>query len=461
VKRILVIDDDPMERKLLSALLGRSAGYSVALAEDGPEGLEAAGRVSPDAVVLDVQMPGLDGMEVLKKLKQDQPRLPVVMLTGVADVAKAVEAVKLGAYQYLTKPFDGDQLLFTLKNAIEKNELLGEMDRLRKSAGKGPALSRLIGSSPALELALEQVRKVAFSNLTVLIQGETGTGKELAARAIHEESPRGNQPFVAVDCGALSETLLESELFGHEKGAFTGADRRKTGQIALAQGGTLFLDEAGNLPLGLQTKLLRVLQERQVRPVGAERSFPVDVRFVAASHEPLEKHAQSGKFRQDLYYRLAEFTIPLPPLRERKEDIPLLAKRFLEESSVELKRAVGSIDPEAEKLLMAHAWPGNIRELRNVIRQGVLLTPDSAVHAAQVKGLLGKGKAAGEAPGPLEVPLSPGLSLKEIGVRAVEEAEKQAIRNVLKSTGGNKAKAAKILKTDYKTLHLKVKKYNL
>ena len=306
-----------------------------------------------------------------------------------------------------------------------------------------------------------QIQKVAGSSLTVLIQGETGTGKELVARALHDESPRRNKPFVAVDCGALAENLLESELFGHEKGAFTGADRKKEGQLVLAQGGTLFLDEVGNLPLGLQTKLLRVLQERMVKPVGAAKEISIDVRFIAATNAPLGMEAKAEKFRQDLYYRLAEFTINLPPLRERKEDMPFLTQHFLEEATVEFRKPVSPIWGEVAQMLLAYSWPGNIRELRNVVRQAVLLASGSQVETGTVKDLLGKSKSPVESPGPVEVPLFPGSSLKEIAESAVEEAEKQAIRKVLRSTGGNKSQAAKILKTDYKTLHVKIKKYGI
>jgi len=259
----------------------------------------------------------------------------------------------------------------------------------------------------------------------------------------------------------LAENLLESELFGHEKGAFTGADRKKDGQLKLAQGGTLFLDEVGNLPMGLQTKLLRVLQERQVKPVGAEKPFAIDVRFIAATNAPLEAEAKVGKFRQDLYYRLAEFILNLPPLRDRREDLATLCRYFREEATVEFKKPVGNISGEAAMLLMAHVWPGNIRELRNVIRQAVLLTNDPVIELGTVKDLLGGSKSSRESPGPVEVPVLPGQSLKKIAENAVEEAEKQAIRHVLKSTGGNKSQAAKILKTDYKTLHVKIKKYGL
>ncbi len=460
MKKILVIDDDPIERRLLQTVLGKVGGYEVLTAENGQLGLERA-VASVDAVLLDLQLPDMSGMEVLKKLKASRPALPVLMLTGVTDIQKAVEAVKLGAHQYLTKPFENDQLLITLGHALEKTELLSQMEELRQRAGKGPALSRILGHSPGTQEVVAKIRKIAASDITALIQGETGTGKELVARALHDESSRRNKPFVAVDCGALAENLLESELFGHEKGAFTGADRKKEGQLVLAQGGTLFLDEVGNLPMGLQAKLLRVLQERQVRPVGAEKSIPIDIRFIAATNAPLESESEEGRFRADLYYRLAEFTINIPPLRDRMEDLSELARHFLVEASVEFHKPVGSFSGGANLLLSAHTWPGNIRELRNVIRQSVLLTPDNTIHKEQVRDLLGKSKSRRESPGPVEVPILPGQSLKEIAEKAVEESEKQAIRSVLKATGGNKSQAAKVLKTDYKTLHVKIKKYGL
>ena len=460
MKKILVIDDDPIERRLLQTVLGKVGGYEVLTAENGQLGLERA-VASVDAVLLDLQLPDMSGMEVLKKLKASRPALPVLMLTGVTDIQKAVEAVKLGAHQYLTKPFENDQLLITLGHALEKTELLSQMEELRQRAGKGPALSRILGHSPGTQEVVAKIRKIAASDITALIQGETGTGKELVARALHDESSRRNKPFVAVDCGALAENLLESELFGHEKGAFTGADRKKEGQLVLAQGGTLYLDEVGNLPMGLQAKLLRVLQERQVRPVGAEKSIPIDIRFIAATNAPLESESEEGRFRADLYYRLAEFTINIPPLRDRMEDLSELARHFLVEASVEFHKPVGSFSGGANLLLSAHTWPGNIRELRNVIRQSVLLTPDNTIHKEQVRDLLGKSKSRRESPGPVEVPILPGQSLKEIAEKAVEESEKQAIRSVLKATGGNKSQAAKVLKTDYKTLHVKIKKYGL
>jgi DNA-binding NtrC family response regulator len=459
VKKILVVDDDPIERRLLSTVLGKVGGFEVVTAETGALGLERAVE-SVEAVVLDLQLPDMSGMQVLKKLKETRPSLPIIMLTGVTDVAKAVEAIKNGAYTYLTKPFENDHLLQTLRHAVEKNELLSQVEELRQRT-KGPALSRILGQGDRIREVVKQIQKVAGSDLTVLVQGETGTGKELVARALHDESHRREKPFVAVDCGALAENLLESELFGHEKGAFTGADRKKEGQVKLAQGGTLFLDEIGNMPLGLQTKLLRVLQERQVKPVGADKAFDIDIRFVAATNAPLEAQAKAGKFRQDLYFRLAEFTISLPPLRDRQEDLPLLARWFFEEAASEFRRPISVISGEAAIRLMAHAWPGNIRELRNVIRQAALLSTDSLVEADTIRDIIGKSKSPLETPGPVEVTFLNGESLKEIAEKAVEQAEKQAILHVLKSTGGNKSRAAKILKTDYKTLHVKIKKYNI
>src|SRR5665213_105029 len=460
MKTLLVVDDDAIERKLLQTLLGKVGGYHVVTAEDGASSIAQAAKVSPQTVILDMNLPDMNGLEILQKLKTSHPLVPIIMLTGVTDLQTAVKAIQQGAHNYLTKPFENDQLMIAVQNAVEKYELLTEMKQLRQKAGNSPALSRILGKSQAVQDLISQIQKVADSQFTVLIQGETGTGKELAARALHEESSRRHNPFVAIDCGAISENLLESELFGHEKGAFSGADRKKEGQLVLANGGTLFLDEVGNLPLGLQSKLLRVLQERQVRPVGANQSQSIDVRFIAATNAPLEEEAKAGKFRQDLYYRLAEFTLQLPALKDRREDIPILAKRFREEACVELKRTVSSISEEAAELLLNHSWPGNIRELRNVIRQAVLTTADFEIHADQIKHLLKSSKTA-EAPSLVEMAVPAGMSLKKIGVNAVEEAEKQAIRNALRSTQGNKSQAAKILKTDYKTLHVKIKKYGL
>ncbi len=461
MKKILAVDDNKAECTLLELALENVRGYEVLTATSGRAALDQAVRFAPDAVILDLLLPDINGLEVLKELKKSQPNLPVIMLTGYSDIRNAVEAIQMGADNFLIKPFENDQLLLILRHAVEQSELLSEVTALRRKAGRmGPALFVITGKSPAIMEVVRHIQKVADSNLTVLIQGETGTGKEPAARALHEESSRRDGPFVAVDCGALPENLLESELFGHEKGAFSGADSRKPGQFELAEGGTLFLDEIGNLSLSLQAKLLRTLQERQVRPVGAVKAFSVDVRIIAATNTPLEGAAKSGQFRQDLYYRLAECTLQLPPLRDRREDIPPLAQRFREEACREFKRPVTAVSEEALELMKTHSWPGNIRELRNVMRQAVLLTHDSTIHAEQVKALLGASDRS-EASGPLEVPLLPGMALRKIVESATEQVERQAISNALRSTHGNKSQAAKVLDVDYKTLRLKIKKYGL
>jgi two-component system, NtrC family, response regulator HydG len=304
---------------------------------------------------------------------------------------------------------------------------------------------------------VDAVRTVAPTNFTVLVLGETGTGKELVAQAIHRASERRQQPFIALDCGAIPEALLESELFGHEKGAFTGAERRRAGQFQLAEGGTVFLDEIGNLPIGLQAKLLRVLESRHVQPVGGATATPLDVRFVAASNHDLQERVNAGEFRADLFFRLAQYTIAIPPLRERTGDLAYLAQRFLEEARIELRRPVQEIRPEALDLLVRHRWPGNVRELRNVIRQAVLQTTELAIRRDVVRALVGK-------PGTAETPVrhaAAGRSLKAIAEEAALAAERQAICETLRSTRGNKSQAARALSVDYKTLHLKMRKLGI
>jgi len=305
---------------------------------------------------------------------------------------------------------------------------------------------------------VRQIEQVAESGFSVLVQGETGTGKELVSRAIHEESLNRDQPFVAVDCGTLPDNLMESELFGHERGAFTGADRRKDGRFVLAERGTIFLDEVGNLPVAIQPKLLRVIQERQVIPLGSSTSRAIEARFVVATNSPLEAAVKAGTFRQDLYYRLAEFTIVVPPLRERREDIPLLAARFRQQASVELRRGVGGIEPVAIELLQEYPWPGNVRELRNVIRRAVLVSENYNIGADELRQLLRNGESRAVAE--TEAATSMG-TLREIAERAVEDAERQAIQSVLKKTRGNKSQAARLLCIDFKTLHVKMKRYGM
>jgi two-component system nitrogen regulation response regulator GlnG len=455
--RILVVDDERDMRWLLAEVL-RAQGFEVATAEDGQGALERVQVEAPAAVILDLRMPGLDGMETLTKLKAIAPQVPVIMLTAYGNIPAAVQAMRLGAYDYLSKPFHNDDIVLTVGRALERQALLAEVETLRSQLGEGGSLKELMGPSQEIQKVVQGVNQVASSTFTVLIQGETGTGKELVARAIHQQSARCEKPFIALDCGAIPETLIESELFGYEKGAFTGADRKKEGHFQLAEGGSLFLDEISNLPLPTQSKLLRVLQERQVRPLGGKRAIPVDVRILAASNVSLEAEMRAGRFRQDLYYRLNEFTLNLPPLRERQEDILYLAKRFLEEACMELRRPVHGISEEAAQLVLRHSWQGNARELRNAIRQAVLLSPD-VIRPDHLVALGAGGLVAPSAGEP-----SPGLagvSLREASEKAAALAERQAILRALQATRGNKSEAARLLRTDFKTLHLKMKRYGI
>jgi len=456
--KILVADDNEMNRRLLSAIF-EGQGFAVKLAENGEQALAAIRAEQPWVVLLDLRMPGMDGLETLKKMKSAAPELPVIMLTAHGDLPAAVEAIKLGAYDFLGRPIQNDKLILTVRRALERRQLMGQVQDLRRQLDAAGSLSRFNTAGPEIQKIVRQIQQVAGSTLTVLIQGETGTGKELVARSIHQQSPRAEKPFIAIDCGAIPENLLESELFGYEKGAFSGAERRKEGYFQAAEGGTLFLDEVPNLSTATQAKLLRVIQERQVQPLGGTRTLPMDVRFIAAANDSLDSRVSSGKFRQDLYYRLAEFTILVPPLRERPEDIVVLARRFQEEASVELRRPIRGISEEAAEVLKKHAWPGNVRELRNLIRQATLQAAGPLIEANDVRQV--GAKRAPPAPVPAPGPVSLGGSLKEISETASAEAEKLAIVAALRASHGNKSKAAKFLQVDYKTLHLKIKRYRL
>jgi DNA-binding NtrC family response regulator len=456
--KVLVVDDDALNRRVACRIFS-AEGFDVAEAGDGRAALERAAADAPDVVFLDVQMPDIDGLAVLETLKQQLPGVPVVMLTGSRDVKTAVRATQLGAFDYLTKPIDRDELVATARRSLETRALRLEVQELRRqvSSGPGDALAAQMGTSPEAARVVEQVSRVAASPFTVLILGETGTGKELVAQAIHRSSDRRRRPFVALDCGAIPEQLLESELFGHERGAFTGADRRKVGSFKLAEGGTCFLDEVGNLPLTLQAKLLRALESKEVQAVGADRPTPMAVRFLAATTDDLQRRVENGQFRADLYFRLAQYTIPLPPLRERPADLAYLTQRFVEEASVELRRPVQAVLPEALDRLRAHTWPGNVRELRNVVRQAVLHAEDFAIRAEDIR-FSSIGARASQAQGPVEIG---DRSLREIASAAAAAAERHAIVETMRGVAGNKSRAAKALKTDYKTLHVKIKQLGI
>jgi DNA-binding NtrC family response regulator len=450
---LLVIDDDEITCRIIDAIF-TAQGMTVSAAHDAASGSRCIADGAPDVIILDLNLNDADGLDVLTSVRETHPSLPIIILTAHGAIKSALHATRLGAFDYLTKPIDRDELLVTVQRALNTRALQHEVEHLRRQVSEG-GLSALMGRSPLARAVVEQVRVVAASNFTVLILGATGTGKELVAQAIHRQSDRGSKPFIALDCGAIPETLLESELFGYEKGAYSGADRRKEGQFQLAQGGTFLLDEIGNLSAALQAKLLRVLESRQVHAVGSTRARDIDVRFVAATNADLQERVRSGAFRADLYFRLAQYTISLPSLRSRAADIPELAQRFLEEASVELRKPVHAITPQAIALLQQHAWPGNVRELRNVVRQAVLETRELVIRPDVLALCLNR---------KLE-PASPDeagtKSLREIAEDAAREAERQAIQEVLRQTKGNKSQAARTLKTDYKTLHLKMKSFGI
>ena len=463
--KILLVDDVASNRRLLRATLEREQ-HVVIEAPGGIEALSLCATELPALVLLDLRMPEMDGIETLRRLKSYAPDLPVVMLTADNDIAAAVQAIKLGAYDFLTRPLDEERLLLTIRHALERALLRDQVENLRQLVSQGGYVSKLLLPSPTMRAIVDQIQQVAKANLTTLIQGRTGTGKEVVARAIHQESDRSDKPFVAVDCGAIPDTLVESELFGYEKGAFSGADRRRDGYFQAAQGGTLFLDEAANLSLTAQAKLLRVIQERQVMPIGAGRAIAVDVRIIAATNADLEDKVRDGTFREDLYYRLAEFTINLPALKDRPADIAQMARAFVEEASVELHRSVSGIDDQALALLQSYSWPGNVRELRNVMRRAVLQATHVLIQETDIRPLLSKSGAplvaADAAPAVASSPINlDGLSLKEIATAAQEAAEKQAIAAALLTSQGNKSSAAKLLKIDYKTLFTKLRRYGL
>lgn len=457
--RILVVDDEPDLRFVLRSLF-EDAGFHVDEAEDGERALEFVAAAPPDVVLTDVRMPKVKGTELLQRLRRTHPDVPVVLLSAVEDIATAVDAIHKGAFDYQSKPYDPQRLLLTVKRAAEQRALKREIHQLRNGDSQSPDFGE---SAAAVDLQRTIDLVAAQPSLSVLLVGESGTGKEVVAREIHRRSPVAQGPFVAIDCGALPEPLMESQLFGHKRGAFTGADRDRTGLFQLADGGTLFLDELGNLPLPLQAKLLRALQERAVVPVGGDEPMPFRTRLLCATNAALDEDVRAGRFRIDLYHRVAEFTLPLPPLRTRKQDIAHFARRFLAEANRELGRQVEGLTTAAERWLVAQAWPGNLRELRNAIRRAVLLCTEREL---DVDGL------AASQSGPAHDLAEPVANLVHDDVdgdasladrvrRASDQLEAQILQDTLRECGGNKAKAARALQIDYTTLHRKLKRHNL
>ena len=441
--RILVVDDEEIVRESLSGWLAKD-GYTLATAHDGPTALEMVRQGRWSILLVDLKMPGMDGLQVLEAVKQAQPDVAVVIMTAYATVETAVEAMKSGAYDYLVKPFDPEELSLMMVKIVAQQALVRENVLLRKVLKRDFHFRDMVSKNPAMHRVFDLARSAARSQSTILVLGESGTGKELLARAIHAESPRQSAPFVAVSCAALTETLLESELFGHEKGSFTGAVSRRKGRFELAHGGTLFLDEIGDISAKLQLDLLRVLEERKLVRVGGSDAVDIDVRIIAATNRDLRKAVADGQFREDLFYRLNVIPILLPPLRDRREDIPLLIEHFLEHLSVETDREIEGVSADALAALMRHDWPGNVRELRNVLERGMVIAKDKLIQTEDL------GLSAGAIR--LEA-YDPSLTLDEV--------ERRHITTVLQHSGGNVTQAARTLAIDRVTLYNKIRKYGL
>ncbi len=440
--RILIVDDDIVVRDSLGKWF-ESEGFEVTIAPGAAAALETLSRERFDLALVDIKMPGVDGIELQAKLRQIEPEMPVVIMTGYASVETAVRALKNGAYDYITKPFDPDELVHLVTNAISHRAAAREVVRLKENLQQIFPETQLIGQSPAMKRVLELVETVAPTDATVLITGESGTGKEVVARAIHAASPRRYNPMVVIHCGALTETLLESELFGYERGAFTGAQARKKGKFEVAEGGTVFLDEISDISLRVQTDLLRVLQEKEIVRVGDTQAVKVDFRAIAATNKSLERLVEERVFRPDLYYRLNVFTIELPPLRARREDITLLADHFLRKLASHMNRTPQRLSFKAAELLTDYNWPGNVRELENAIERAMLMNRETELR-----------------PEDFPFQLNPAAQPAAAGQR-LEDVEKVHIEKMLTETNWNLSKTARILDIDRTTLYNKIKRYGL
>jgi two-component system response regulator HydG len=444
---ILVVDDEQVHRYMLCSMF-REWGWKCVEADDGRTAVEAVEKSAYDAVLMDVRMAKMDGIEAFARIHALQPALPVVIMTAYSSVDDAVEAMKHGAHDYLTKPLDFDRLRLTLTRALDHHQVEEKRQQVQAQESKGQLVnSSIIGNSPPMQELLEMISYVAATEATVLITGESGTGKELVAAELHKNSDRHNGPFVKVNCAALAETLLESELFGHEKGAFTGADRRREGRFVQADGGTLFLDEIGETTHAMQVKLLRVLQEHELQRVGGEETIKVDVRILAATNRDLAAEVKAGNFREDLYYRLNVVTLSVPPLRERTGDIPLLVAHFVRKFAEKNRRTVEAVTPRCMELLVRYGWPGNVRELENAIERGVILMRGDQLTEKSL-------------PLPIQKQEEKGHEDLAVPAASLHEAERLLILQTLEETGGNKSEAARRLGITRKTLQNKLQRYD-
>jgi len=446
---ILVVDDEPLQRGIVKTIL-EAEGYPVVVAASGTEALAKMKTTTVGLVVTDLKMAGMDGIELLASMPEDPEKTPIIIVTAHGTIESAVSAVRKGAFDYLTKPLDKNRLLLAVSKASEHVAILEENVRLKKELYGRFQLEGIVAHSPAMHRVIRLLQKVVESSSTVLLLGESGSGKELAARAIHYNSRRRSCPFIAVNCAAIPEALFENELFGHEPGAFTGANGRRQGLFEAADSGTLFLDEIGDLPMAMQSKLLRVLQDREVRRIGSKTPTRIDVRIITATNKDLESAVDSGTFREDLFYRLNVVTIEMPPLRERREDIAPLVEDYINKFSVEFGRPVRGITADAMRLLIEHRWPGNVRQLAAVIERAVLLSEGSVLTREDVSGRLQPRKTTPS--GRFDLP-EEGLDL--------EAFEKEMIRKALARANGNATQAAALLRMSYKTFLYRMEKFNI
>jgi two-component system response regulator HydG len=447
--RILVVEDDREMSRFLDQLLSEER-YTVELAPDGPAALEMCQQTCFDLIVSDLMMPRMKGTELIRRLQENHSRIPVLVITAFGTIESAVEAMKAGALNYITKPFRTDEFLIHVQRALENQRLHSELDRLRTEVGGRYQFENLIGQNEKMQRVFDIITRVSDLPANVLILGESGTGKEMIARAIHVHGPRAQGPFIPLNCAAIPETLLESELFGHVRGAFTDARRDRPGLFQEASGGVLFLDEISELTLAFQAKLLRILEDKEVRPLGSNKTIKVDVLLLSASNRDLAQLVQAGAFRQDLYYRLNVIRLELPPLRERPEDIPLLVDYFVQKFARNTKRSVNGIEKEALAALMRHNWPGNVRELEHVIERAVLLGNQASIG---LEDLPAYGAEDNSPSAPLTAAVARGYTLREL--------EREYIQRVLEDANGNKTEAAKILGVDRTTLYRKLEDYKI
>ena len=454
MEKVLIVEDKDSMAQMLKETL-ELEGYEVLIAKDGVEGIKTIKESKVDILITDLKLPKKDGLKVLKASKEEDPLIPVIVMTAFGSIENAVTAMKSGAFDFITKPLDTDHLLMLIKRALENQRLITENMLLKDKLSNQLGMPTIIGKSPLMVEVAQNIQKVASAKTSVLLLGKSGTGKELFARAIHFLSPRKDHPFIPINCAAIPRELLESELFGHEKGSFTGADNRKLGKFELADKGTVFLDEIGEMDMSLQSKLLRTLQEGEIERVGGAKPIKVDVRIIAATNKNLEAEAANRSFREDLYYRLSVFPITIPPLKERKEDIPSLVEHFVSKYSAEMKIPQKNITPDAMEILKNYTWKGNVRELENVIERALILCERDTITQEHLRLTPSVAHMATLHNIPLNGTLAEAASV------ALRIAETMRIKKALESTHGNKSRAAELLKVSYKTLLTKIKDYGL